>query len=149
MADGIATIGWVIGRCYYHIGTCYGHRSIYFILSSEVFNRTSSQICGRRYMPKFLLRDGLLTLIYRASLIVLMRFWASLPTMLKFLNWFCDQWCYSGHIWGWGLLMFLEPLSKCSGGFPYIFFMTLHPIIFISVDDSTFLQYRIFVLWSH
>ena len=44
-----------------------------------------------------------------------------------------------------GLLMFLEHLSKCSGGFPYIFFITLHPMTFISVDDSTLLQYRIFV----
>ena len=50
---------------------------------------------------------------------------------------------------GWGLLMFLEPLSKCSGGFSYVFFITLHPVTFISVDDSTFLQYRIFVLWNH
>ena len=48
----------------------------------------------------------------------------------------------------WGLLMFLEPLSKCSGGF-YIFFITIHPVTFISVDDSTFLQHRIFVLRSH
>ena len=45
--------------------------------------------------------------------------------------------------------MLLEPLSKCPGGFPYIFFITPHPMTFISVDDSTFLQYRIFVLWSH
>ena len=50
---------------------------------------------------------------------------------------------------GWGLLMFLEPLSKCPGGFSYIFSITLHPVTFISVDDSTFLQPRIFVLWSH
>ena len=49
----------------------------------------------------------------------------------------------------WGLLMFLEPLSKCSGGFSYIFFITFHPVTFISVDDSIFLQYRIFILWSH
>ena len=32
----------------------------------------------------FLLRDGLLTLMYKVSLIVLMRFWSSLPTILKF-----------------------------------------------------------------
>ena len=64
VADGIAT------------GVC-------FLLSSEVLNRTSSQICGRCYLPMFLLRDGLLTLMYGASLIVLMSFWSSLPTMLK------------------------------------------------------------------
>ena len=28
VADGIATTGWVTGRCYYHIGRWYGHRSI-------------------------------------------------------------------------------------------------------------------------
>ena len=39
---------------------------------------------------------------------------------------------------GWGLLMFLEPISKCSGRFPYIFFITLHPVTFMSVDDSLF-----------
>ena len=50
---------------------------------------------------------------------------------------------------GSGLLMLLEHLSKCSGGFSYIFFITLHPVTFISVDDSTFLQYRILVLWSN
>ena len=49
----------------------------------------------------------------------------------------------------WDLLMFLESLSKCSGGFSYIFFITLHPVTFVPVDDSTLLQYKIFVLWSH
>ena len=32
---------------------------------------------------------------------------------------------------GWGLLMFLEPLSKCSGGFPHIFLIILHPVTFV------------------
>ena len=50
---------------------------------------------------------------------------------------------------GWGLLMFLEPLSKCSGGFPYIFLITLHPVTFVPVDDSTLFHKRIFVLGSH
>ena len=39
---------------------------------------------------------------------------------------------------GWDILMLPEPLSICSGGFSYIFFITLHPVTFISVDDSTF-----------
>ena len=55
----------------------------YFSFSSEVLNRTSSHMWGRWYLPMFLLRDGLLTLIYNASLIVLLRFWSSLPTILK------------------------------------------------------------------
>ena len=45
--------------------------------------RTSSQICGRWYLPTFLLRDGLFALMYRASFINLIRFWSSLPTMEK------------------------------------------------------------------
>ena len=48
-----------------------------------MLNRTSSHICGRWYLPMFLFRDGLLTLMYRTSFIALLRFWSSLPTMLK------------------------------------------------------------------
>ena len=55
----------------------------YFNFSSEVLTRTSSHMWGRWYLPMFLLRDGLLTLMYNASLIVLLRFWSSLPTILK------------------------------------------------------------------
>ena len=66
VADGIAT------------GSCY------FNLSSEVLNRTSSHMWGRWYLPMFLFRDGLLTLIYRASLMALMRFcsWADIILLL-------------------------------------------------------------------
>ena len=42
-------------------------------------------MCGRWYLPIFLLRDGSLTLMNRASLIALVRFWSSLPIMLKLL----------------------------------------------------------------
>ena len=55
----------------------------FFKLSSEMLSRTSSHICGRWYLPMFLFRDGLLTLMYRASFMVLMRFWSSLPNMEK------------------------------------------------------------------
>ena len=48
-----------------------------------MLSRTSSQICGRWYLPMFLLRDGLFTIIYRASFMVLKRFWSSLPSMEK------------------------------------------------------------------
>ena len=57
--------------------------SIYFNLSSEMLTRTLSQICGRWYLPMFLLRDGLLALINKASFMVLKRFWSSLPSMEK------------------------------------------------------------------
>ena len=73
MADVIAICGW----CYYHIV------SIYFRISSEMLTRTSSHICGRWYLPAFLFRDGLLALIYRASFMVLMRLWSSLPSIVK------------------------------------------------------------------
>ena len=57
--------------------------NFYFSLNSGMLHMTSSHIWGRWYLPIFLLRDGLLTLMYRASLMVLMRFWSSLLTMLK------------------------------------------------------------------
>ena len=86
------------GRCYGHCrvvdglwlmllpqGRWYCHGpTFYFSLSSEMFSRTSSHMCGRWYLPTFLFRDGLLTLMYRASFIALLRLCSSLPTMLKF-----------------------------------------------------------------
>ena len=39
---------------------------------------------GRWNLPIFLFREGLLALMYRASLMVLVRFWSSLPNILKF-----------------------------------------------------------------
>ena len=41
-------------------------------------------MCGRWYLPIFLCRDGSLTLMNRASLIALVRFWSSLPIIVKF-----------------------------------------------------------------
>ena len=67
----------------------------------------------------------------------------------NYLYWCCDQLCYNGHILGKGLLMFLVPLSKCFWWFTNIFLITLHPVTFVSLDDSTFLKDGIFVLWSH
>ena len=57
--------------------------SIYFKFSSEMLSQTSSQMCGRWYLPMLLLRDGLFTLMYRASFMVLKRFWFYLPSMEK------------------------------------------------------------------
>ena len=56
---------------------------LYFNFSSEMFNRTSSHMCGRWNLPTFLFRDGLLALMYIASLMVLRRFWSSLANILK------------------------------------------------------------------
>ena len=48
-----------------------------------MLNRTSSHMWGRWYLSLFLFRDGLLTLRHIDSFISLMRFWSSLPTILK------------------------------------------------------------------
>ena len=86
VADGIATAGWVcLWQMLMPVVDGKTTRVNYFNLSCGVLNRTSSHTCGRWYLPIFLLRDGSLTLMYRASLIVLIRFWSSLPTMLKLL----------------------------------------------------------------
>ena len=65
---------------------CYGAEVIYFVSSSEMENRTLSQMCGRLYLPIFLLRVGLVTLMYIASFITLAIFGPSLPIILKFLT---------------------------------------------------------------
>ena len=59
-------------------------RYFYLDFSSEMEDRTLSQMCGRLYLPKFLLRVGLLTLMYIASFIALAIFWPSLLIILKF-----------------------------------------------------------------
>ena len=59
---------------------------LYFIFSSVVLTRTSSHTWGRWYLPMFLFRDGLLTLIYTDSFINLERLCSSLPTILKLLS---------------------------------------------------------------
>ena len=58
----------------------------YVIFSSGMLNRTSSHICGRWYLPTFLLRDGSLALMYIASFMALLKFWSSFPTILNFSN---------------------------------------------------------------
>ena len=64
---------WV-GRCYNQHGRCYSLGLVYFNLSSVMLFRTLSHICGRWYLPMFLFRDGLLTLMNIVSLISLVRF---------------------------------------------------------------------------
>ena len=54
----------VTGRCYCHWWLMeLPQVSIYFNLGSEMLSRTSSQICDRWYLPMFLFRDGLFTLM--------------------------------------------------------------------------------------
>ena len=78
---------WIItaiGRCYCQVAYGIATGSDNSKLSSGVLSRTSSHMCGRGYLPIFLIRDGLLTLMNNASFIHLFRFWSSLPTVLKF-----------------------------------------------------------------
>ena len=51
--------------------------------------------------------------------------------------------------WGRSLLMFLEPLSKCSCWLSNVFFITIYPITFVSVYDSTFLKDRLLSFGTH
>ena len=51
--------------------------------------------------------------------------------------------------WGGCLLMFSEPLSKCSWGFTYVFLIAVNPATLISIDDPTLFQDWILILWGH
>ena len=79
----------------------------------------------------------------------LMRFCSSLPTILKFSR----DLVISGFImvkyWRGALEMFLEPFYKCSRWFTNVFIIALHPVTFITVDDSTSVFHGILVLGSH
>ena len=59
-------------------------KGFHLIFSSGMENITLSQICDRLYLPTFLLRVGLLTLMQMASLMVLAMPYPSLPIILKF-----------------------------------------------------------------
>ena len=73
---------------------CY--ETVYLSLGAVAFTSTSSHMCGSWYLPIFLFRDGLLTLIRIASFMDLTMLWLSLPTILKLS---IDQWCCNGHGW--------------------------------------------------
>ena len=91
-------------RCYgaeviylYHMKhRCYGAEVIYFVFSSKMENRTLFQMCGRLYLPTFLFRVGLLTLIYFASFMAVPILCPSLPIIFKFSTavvWPVVFWC--------------------------------------------------------
>ena len=67
-----------------------------FTFSSGIINKILSQIYRRLYFPIFLLRVGLFTLMYIASLMVLAKLFSSLPIILKFsidVSWPLLLWC--------------------------------------------------------
>ena len=65
----------VIGSHHDVLCVCWCVRSSHccLIWSSEVFTRTPSHIWGRLYLPTFLFRVGLVTLMYMDSLIILVK----------------------------------------------------------------------------
>ena len=68
----------------------------YLVFSSGLANRTLFQMCGRLYLPMFLLLVGLFTLIHLASLMALAILWPSLAMILKFsivVLWPVMFWC--------------------------------------------------------
>ena len=111
VADGIATcladVLAIMARWYSHV---YVYRlekadvialladvmatGSYFSLSSMLLIRTSSHTCGRWYLPIFLFRDGLLTLMNIDSFINLeklymsRRFWFPKTLVLLSAKWF-------------------------------------------------------------
>ena len=98
----------------------------------------------------FLFRDGSLTLMNGASLIALVRFWSSLPTIVKIVDVdivTCGVTVVKYR--GRGLLMFLEPFCKVSGRFSNVSFITPMFTAFISIYDATLVCDRILVLRSH
>ena len=122
----------------------------YFNFSSVLLTRTSSHMWARWYLPIFLFRDGLLTLIYIDSLINLERFCSSLPTILKLLSvveWpVMLLWSYIGE----GAFRCSFNLSpKCSSCLPYVLLITFQPVTSISVNYNTFCGDMIFVFGCH
>ena len=61
LSDADVIVYIVVINLYWH--RCYGAEVLYLVFSSGMENRTLSQICGRLYLPMFLLRVGLLTLM--------------------------------------------------------------------------------------
>ena len=78
-----------------------------------------------------------------------MRFWSSLPTILKFPSvvvWpVLLKWSYIQE----GLQVFFKHLSKCSWRLSYVFFTAFHPVTFVSVYDATLLSNMVFVFRCH
>ena len=64
VADGITTQGgYYLADVIAMVADGIATGQLYFNFSSEMFNRTSSHMCGRWNLPTFLLRDGLLALM--------------------------------------------------------------------------------------
>ena len=103
-----------------------------------LFIRTSSHTCGRWYLPMFLFRDGLLTLMNIDSFISLERFCSSLLYYTKVV----DVGSVTSGVTvvidrGGCFKVFFKPISKCSCCLTYILFITFQPVTFKSKDHMT------------
>ena len=137
------------GRPYCLGGRWNGHWVRYVNLSSLLLIRTSSHKWGRWYLPMFLFRDGLLTLINIDSFLSLERFCSSLPTMLKFSSevvWpVVLLWSYMGE----GAFRCSLYLSPNVLDVTNVLLITFQPITFESVNYTTLFGYVVFIFWCH
>ena len=112
--------------------------------------RTSSHTCGRWYLPIFLLRDGLLTLMNIDSFINLERLCFLPSHYTKIVD--VGIVTTDGTVVidrGGGLEVFFQPFSKCSSCLTNIFFTTLQPITFEPVYYATFVGNVVFIFGRH
>ena len=103
--------------------------------------RTSFQMCRSWYFPIFLLKDGSLTQMYMAFLMVLIMPCASLPTMVKQstligcpIAWLC--WKKGDGLWG-------------PSQFPDISLLTFYLDAFVPADYPTLLSTGVLVFGCH
>ena len=122
----------------------------YFSLSSGVLNRTSFHMCGGCYLSTFLLRDRLLTIINIASLILLVRFCATLPivyaSVMTFDNRMDINWRKGLKVFSKSLFKCSKSLFKCSCRFNNIFFNTLSHVMLVAIYHSTSLCNCVFFI---
>ena len=104
---------------------------ILFILSSDVESKTLSYICGRLYIPIFLLWVGVAD-SYKLFLSWFEQYFAPTSNNLKsFPQMFCGC-CILVFIFGWGCLqMFLKYFTKSSGWLPCVFLFAFYSVTFI------------------
>ena len=96
----------------------------------------------------FLFRDGLLTLMKMASLIIWQCFVPLSPHCWICLLLLYDLWCCNGHRGVRGLQVFFKFFCKGSTKFSNVVIFTVCPATLISVYQPTFLKDRILVLGS-
>ena len=110
---------------------------------------TSSQMWGSWYLPSFLVKEGSLTLMYMASLMVLVMPCDSLFIMEKFSSLVKCSVVLNGQRWGIGPKMLLVSVPKNSTSLPYVFHGTPWMVTSVSIDDSSFVTNFVLVFGSY